>query len=225
MRHLLYLEGVTYPARESARRLELIRRYLSPAFTIEMLIPPDGPAILEEPAHFEQLHRAELRAVAAVKPDACGAIIAAGAVDPNLAVLRDAAHVPVIGPGEASMFLARILGSRLVILTVGPAVVGAKDLIAHAAVRPEFATVRPLATTVRQILADPNAARALIRKAAAEAAREEKADVLYLGAMTLGTLGIAEELSATLGVPVIDPIPVAIHVAQAAALARADTAV
>jgi allantoin racemase len=225
MPHLLYLEGVAYPPAESARRLELVRRHLSPGFTIELLVAPNGPSILEQPADFENLNRAELRAVAGVKPDACGAIIAAGAVDPNLAELRDAARVPVIGPGEASMFLARVLGSRLVILTVEPAVAAAQNLIAHAAIRPEFATVRPLGTTVRKILADPSAARALIRKAAADAVREERADVLFLGAVTLGTLGVAHDISAAVGVPVIDPVPVAIHVAQAAALARAKAAV
>lgn len=220
MPHLLYLEGVTYSAGEVARRLELIRGYLSPGFTIEVLIPPDGPAILERAAEFDQLRRSELRAVAAVNPDACGAIIAAGAVDPNLAELRAAARVPVIGPGEASLFLARIVGSRLVILTVEPAAAAARDLIARAAVRPDVAAVRPLKTTVRSILADPDHGRALIRQAAAAAVREDGADVLYLGAMTLGTLGIAQELAATLDVAVIDPLPVSIHAAEAAARAR-----
>lgn len=220
MPHLLYLEGVTYSAGEVARRLELIRGYLSPGFTIEVLIPPDGPAILERAAEFDQLRRSELRAVAAVNPDACGAIIAAGAVDPNLAELRAAARVPVIGPGEASLFLARIVGSRLVILTVEPAAAAARDLIARAAVRPDVAAVRPLKTTVRSILADPDHGRALIREAAAAAVREDGADVLYLGAMTLGTLGIAQELAATLDVAVIDPLPVSIHAAEAAARAR-----
>lgn len=220
MPHLLYLEGVTYSAGEVARRLELIRGYLSPGFTIEVLIPPDGPAILERAAEFDQLRRSELRAVAAVNPDACGAIIAAGAVDPNLAELRAAARVPVIGPGEASLFLARIVGSRLVILTVEPAAAAARDLIARAAVRPDVAAVRSLKTTVRSILVDPDHGRALIRQAAAAAVREDGADVLYLGAMTLGTLGIAQELAATLDVAVIDPLPVSIHAAEAAARAR-----
>lgn len=47
MPRLLYLEGVTYPAAESSRRLELVRSYLSPGFTLDTLVPPDGPAVLE----------------------------------------------------------------------------------------------------------------------------------------------------------------------------------
>lgn len=222
MRHLLYLEGVAYSAAEVARRRQLLQGYLSPGFAIEMLIPPDGPVVLEQPDDFEQLRRAELRAVAAVSAEAGAAIIAAGAVDPGLAELRAAARVPVIGPGEASLFLARMLGSRLVILTVDPAAGGARDMIARVTARPEVVTVRALKTTVRRILADPDEARALVRRAAAAAVHEDDADVLYLGAMTLGALGVAQEIAAALGVPVIDPIPVSIHAAEAAALARAD---
>jgi Asp/Glu/hydantoin racemase len=170
-RRLLYLEGVTYPGAEVGRRLDLLKGYLGPGFTVEILVPSDGPAVLEQAADFEQLHQAELRAVAAVVPDACGALIAAGAVDPNLAELRAATRLPVIGPGEASLFLARMLGSRLVILTVDPAVAGARNLIASAPVRPAFAAVRPIHTTVRKILADPEAGRTLVREAAAATAR------------------------------------------------------
>jgi allantoin racemase len=219
-RRLLYLEGVTYSGAEAARRLALLNQHLSPGFSIGMLIPPDGPGILERAEDFEQLRRVELRAVAGVNRGECGAIIAAGAVDPNLSELRAAARVPVIGPGEASLFLARILGSRLVILTVEPAASGARHMIDRVTARPPAATVRALPTTVRSILADPDEGRALLRRAAAAAVHEDTADVLYLGAMTLGTLGITEEIAATLGVAVIDPLPVSIHAAEAAALAR-----
>jgi allantoin racemase len=219
-RRLLYLEGVTYSGAEAARRLALLNQHVSPGFSIEMLIPPDGPDILERAEDFERLRRAELRAVAGVPRGECGALIAAGAFDPNLAELRAAAQVPVIGPGEASLFLARILGSRLVILTVEPAAHAARHMIVRVTARPPVATVRALPATVRSILADPDEGRALLRRAAAAAVHEDKADVLYLGAMTLGTLGIAQDLAATLGVPVIDPLPVCVHAAEAAALTR-----
>jgi Asp/Glu/hydantoin racemase len=137
MSHLIYLEAVTgYDAAENARRLALLRSYLSPGFTVDTLRPADGPKILEEPEHFAQMQRAALGAVRSVAPEACGAIIAGGAVDPGLRELRAAARVPVIGPGEASLYLARLLGSRLAILTVEPAVPGAYAMIQNVAAKP-----------------------------------------------------------------------------------------
>ena len=76
-------------------------------------------------------------------------------------------------------------------------------MIARVTSRPEVVTVRALKTTVRRILADPDEARVLVRRAAAAAVHEDNADVLYLGAMTLGALGVAQEIAAALGVPVI----------------------
>jgi len=219
--HLIYLQSVTgYEAKEDARRLEILRSLVRPGFTIEVVVPPDGPKILEAPDDFAQAHRARLAVVRSIAPDACGAIIAAGAVDPGLRDLRAAARVPVIGPGEASLFVARLLGSRLVILTVEPAAAAGREMLRNVAARPEFATVRSMTTTVRKLLADPDAGRRLMREEAAAAVREERADVIYLGSMTQGSLGVAEDLRAQLGVPVIDPLPVSVHAAEEAAAAR-----
>jgi len=221
MPHLIYLESVTgYGPAENARRLEILRALVRPGFTIELLTPPDGPKILEQPGDFEQMQRAALGAVRAIQPSACGAVISAGAVDPGLANLRAVARVPVIGPGEASLFLARLLGSRLAILTVEPAVAGAHAMIQNVRAKPDTVVVRPMQTTVRKILANMDEGRAIMRAAAAAAIREDKADVLYLGSMTQGTLGIAQALRDEFGVPVIDPLPVSIHAAEEAAAAR-----
>lgn len=221
MPHLIYLESVTgYEPREDARRLDLLRSLAGPGVTIEMRKAPGGPAILERQEDFDQAHRAGLAAVRAIAPAECGALIAAGAVDPGLGELRRAARVPVIGPGEASLYLASLLGARLVILTVEPAVAAAHAMIEVVRTRPPVVVVRSLRTTVRKILADPDEGRRLLRHEAAAAVREERADVLYLGSMTQGSLGIASDLRAELGVPVLDPLPVSLHAAEQAAGAR-----
>jgi Asp/Glu/hydantoin racemase len=222
MPHIVYLESVTgYGAAENTRRLEILRGYLRPGFTIELLNPTDGPKILERREDFEQAGRAALAAVTEIGPDRCAAIIAAGAVDPALADLRAAAKVPVIGPGEASLFLARIVASRLVILTVGPAVPAAHAMITNVPARPDTVVVHTMKTTVRKILADLDAGRRFMREEAAAAVREHRADAIYLGSMTQGTLGIAEDLRTQLGLPVLDPLPISVYAAQEAASARA----
>ena len=221
MPHIVYLESVTgYGGAENARRLEILRTFLRPGFTIELLTAPGGPEILERPADFEQAGRAALAAVAEIGPSRCGAIISAGAVDPGLSELRAVARVPVIGPGEASLFLGRLVATRLVILTVEPAVPAALEMIARVPARPGTVVVHTVQTTVRKILADLDAGRRLMREEAAAAVREHGADAIYLGSMTQGTLGIAGDLKAELGVPVLDPLPISVHAAQEAAAAR-----
>jgi len=196
--HIVYLESVTgYSDAENMRRLQLLRSSLRPGFTIELLTTPGGPAILERPQDFEQAGRAASAAVAEIRPSRCRAIISAGAVDPGLAALRAIAAVPVVGPGEASLFLARLLAKRLVILTVEPAVPAAREVIAHVPARPETVIVHTLNTTMR----------------------EHRADAIYLGSMTQGSLGIADDLRAQLGIPVLNPMPVSVYAAQEAAAA------
>jgi|GEM_PF-2716566 len=220
MPHIIYLESVTgYSGAENARRLQLLRSFLRPGFTIELVTTPGGPAILERPQDFEQAGRAACAAVAEIPPSRCRAIISAGAVDPGLDALRAIAAVPVIGPGEASLFLARLVAKRLVILTVGPAVLAARDMIAHVTARPATVIVHTLATTVRKILADLDAGRRLMREEAAAAVREYRADAIYLGSMTQGSLGIADDLRSELDIPVFDPMPVSVYAAQEAAAA------
>jgi Asp/Glu/hydantoin racemase len=221
MPHIVHLESVTgYGDAENARRLEMLRAFLRPGFTIELLTAPGGPQILERPEDFEQAGRAALAVVADIGPSRCGAIVSAGAVDPGLAELRAVAKVPVIGPGEASLFLARLVAKRLVILTVEPAVPAALEMIARVPARPETVVVQRLSTTVRKILADLDAGRRLMREEAAAAVREHRADAIYLGSMTQGTLGIAGDLRSELHVPVLDPLPVSVYAAQEAAAAR-----
>jgi len=221
MSHLIYLESHSgYGPAENERRHAILVSLLRPGFTIEHLMAPEGPRILEQAADFEQFQRAGLAAVRAIGPDACGAIIAAGAVDPGLKNLRAAARVPVIGPGEASLFLARTLGARLTILMSETGVAGAHAMVQAAPAKPETVLVRSLHTTVRKILADMDEGRRIVREAAAAAVREDHADVIYLGSMTQGYLGVASQLRSQLGIPVIDPVSVAVDAAQQAAAAR-----
>jgi len=65
-------------------------------------------------------------------------------------------------------------------------------MIQNVRAKPDTVVVRPMRTTIRKILANMDEGRAIIREAAAAAIREDKADVLYLGSMTQGTLGITK---------------------------------
>lgn len=220
MPKIVYLSGVTYAPEESTRRLELLQTLVRPGFTIEYMTAPGGPRVLEQPDEFEQARVAAVATVRAMRSDSCGAVIWGGAYDPYLADLRAVATLPIIGPGEASLFVARLAGSRLVVLTSEKGAAGVKAMLAQVQARPDTVMVRPMKTTVRTILANMNEARRVIRDAAAAAVRDDKADVLMLGSMTQGTLRIASDLRKEFGVPVLDPLVIAIQAAEQVAGAR-----
>jgi allantoin racemase len=217
---IVFLSGVRYAPEESARRRAVLQGLVRPGFTIEYVGAPDGPGVLEQPAEFEQARAAGIAAVKQMRPDSCGAVIWGGAYDPYLPDLRAAARLPIIGPGEASLFIARLTGSRLAILTSQTGVAGVEAMLARGYARPETVVARPMKTTVRKILADMNEARRVIRDAAAAAVREDRADVLMLGSMTQGTLGIAAELREEFKVPVLDPLVIAVQAAEQVAGSR-----
>lgn len=217
---IVFLSSVRYSPQEATRRLEVLRTLVRPGFTIDYVGAPGGPAVLEQPAEFEQARTAGIAAVKEMRPDSCGAVIWGGAYDPYLPDIRAVARLPIIGPGEASLFVARLVGSRLAVLTSQTGAAGVRGLVARVQARPETVLTRPMNTTVRKILADMTEARRVIRDAAAAAVREDRADVLMLGSMTQGTLGIAEELRRELNIPVLDPLVIAVQAAEQVAGAR-----
>ncbi len=79
------------------------------------------------------------------------------------------------------------------------------------------ALFRAVDVPVLEIHKDPSALRNALAREALAAVREDKADVIVLGCT--GFLGCAEAMRDTLitngfDVPVIDPIPLAVHVAE-----------
>ena len=72
---------------------------------------------------------------------------------------------------------------------------------------------------MRRVVGDLEGGREAVRREARAAVEEDGAGTIMLGAMTLGTLGMAQELRDDLGVPVINPVEAAIHAAVAATAA------
>lgn len=123
--------------------------------------------------------------------------------DPGLLALRERAGVPVTGLAEAAMRAAAARG-RYAIVTGGAAwapmlrrLAFSLDLLAP------LAGIVTVAPTGAQLLADPQAAGALLRQACEEAAALG-ADSVIVGGAALA--GWAERLQPALAVPLIDSV-------------------
>lgn len=124
--------------------------------------------------------------------------------DPGLLALREASRVPVTGLAEASFIEASALG-RFAIVTGGQRWRPMLERLAHALGHAQsLAGVRTVAPTGAQLAEDPAAARALLAGACREAARDFNVQSVIVGGA--GLAGMAADIQADVGVPLIDSV-------------------
>lgn len=204
-----------YRDEEQARRADILVSLLPPGIVIEPVSLP-GPEFLDRAEHFDQAIAAAAEWAQAMPADRYDVLISAGALDPGLPKLRELAPIPVIGPGEASLFVGFLLGKPLSIVTVDEyAVDKAHAFVEQTKVKPQIVSIRSIGFPVRRIVADLDGGRDMLRREVRAAVREDGAGSIMLGAMTLGTLGVAQELRDELGVPVINPLEASVQAAVA----------
>ena len=158
------------------------------------------------------------RAIEAEKAGA-DAIIIDCMGDPGLKPAREVVKIPVLGPAETSMHLAAMLGQKFSVVTVVDTV---KPLTANLAriygVYEKFASVRVIDIPVLELHDRLDELQGRLAKTAQMAVEQDGADVIVLGCT--GFLGCATAIEAHLlaaghDVPVIDPIPTTVCMAEA----------
>ena len=128
------------------------------------------------------------------------AFIIACHCDPNLDVIKDLIDKPVIGIGEASMQIARLLGHRFsIIQTTAESVPIKEALVRKYGLQDFLASVRAPEETAPG-LSDQEKYTAAARAAIAE----DRADVIVLGCA--GLTGLDKGMQDELGVPVLDGV-------------------
>jgi allantoin racemase len=143
------------------------------------------------------------------------AIVIGCYADTALDAARELSPGPVIGPGQASMHVAAMLGERFSILTVLPSVIPMiRRLVKRYAVESHVASILPIDVPVLDL---PKAREESFRRLLVQgrkAINEHGADTIILGCMSMAFDGdLPEELQAELGVPVVNPARIAFDLA------------
>ncbi|NHV96807.1 MAG: hypothetical protein HA494_03340 [Thaumarchaeota archaeon] len=134
--------------------------------------------------------------------------------DPGLDAAREIAEIPVLGPCQASIALASLLASRFSIITVLKNVIPIfRDLAKKYGAADKVVSVRSIEVPVLDLEKKWNEVKAALETQGRAAAEEEKAEAIILGCT--GMIGMARDLQKALGVPVIDPAPAALMMAEA----------
>lgn len=188
------------------------RLVAAPGTEIDAVNPAMGPVSIEgfyDEAFCVPGLITELRAGEARGADAA---IVACFDDPGIDAARAAAAIPVIGICEAAMRLAGFLGHRFTIVTTLPVSLPAMEGLirryamdgrgrARAAGVPVLALEDPASGAVEKV-------RAEIRRAIAE----DGSDCILLGCA--GMADLARDLTAEMGLPVIDGVAAAVKLAE-----------
>ena len=194
-------------------REEMLSAYAWPGTEIAVDCIPGGPESIES-AYDEVLaspYVVEMSLQA--EKEGFDAVIVYCGSDPAVDAAREVVDIPVIGPGKASKLVASDLGYRFSVLTVlESCVVRDREAVYEKGFSHErLASVRAIGIPVSNVRDDMD--RSL--KALIEAGKKcisDGADCIVLSC--LGMAGMGEKLQKELGIPVLDPAPIAIQYAQ-----------
>ena len=164
---------------------------------------------LSIPATAKEIYRCE--------QDGYDAAILGCAGDPGLDAMREiTTKMAVIGPAEASMHTAAMLGHRFSILTVMDSVIPSCYELAHkAGVASKLASARAINVAVLDLAKNKEATLKKIIDVGRLAIEQDHADSLALGCMSMGFLNVAEDIQEALGIPVVNPSKNALRIAEA----------
>lgn len=188
------------------------KSYARPGTEITVVSLEKGPASIESmydeyvsaPWTLEKVKKAEEEGYDAVIIDCMG--------DPALDGARELVEIPVIGPAEASMAMACVIGHRFSVVTVLQNVVPIfHRMVASYGFKDRFASVRYIDIPVLDLDREDEVKRGLAVESR-KAIDEDGADLIILGCT--GMIGMAKELEEELGVPVIDPTAAALKMAE-----------
>ena len=184
------------------------RAAAGPGTAVVAVHPDMGPASIE--SHYDEALAVPglLVQVAAGEAGGADGHVVACFGDPGLDAAREVARGPVVGIAEAGMRTAGYLGRSFGVVTTLQRTTGrAWELAGRYGVREQCRTVRAVEIPVLALETDP-AARSRIAAECADVVATEGCDAIVLGCA--GMADLAAELTARVGVPVVDGVAAAV---------------
>ncbi|MCL6430873.1 MAG: aspartate/glutamate racemase family protein [Anaerolineae bacterium] len=197
---------------------EAYRRAAGPGTEISVASLEWGPASIESYRDHALAVPDILHKAVAAEREGADAVIVDCMGDPGVYAARELVDIPVVGPAEASMHLAAMLGHRFSVLSVldtrAPMM---EDQAARYGLRSRLASVRAFNIPVLALADNRERTLRAVTACAARAVREDGAHVIIPGCT--GLAGFAPLIAAGLAaegceVPVLDPPSVAIKLAE-----------
>jgi allantoin racemase len=201
------------------RNLDDVEPYLREDLEIRHSLLDQGPSSIE--CEFDEALSLPdtIRKAIEAEQSGANAIIIDCMGDPALHACREVVSIPVLGPCQTAMNVASMLGHRFSFITVLDRLRPLIDnLAASYGLSSKYASFQAIDIPVLELVHDLKKLNASLAEKALGAIDEDHADYVILGCT--GFLGCAAAIRAALlkagrDVPVIDPIPLAVHMADA----------
>jgi allantoin racemase len=133
--------------------------------------------------------------------------------NPCIDAAKEASDKPVIGPGEASLYLSLLLGDRVSIISPVDITVPQFRLnVRKMGIEKRISSIRSVRIDVKDLEDDQQVTTTAIMREAKESIEKDGADVVVLGCT--GMAYVADEIQRKLPVPVIEPLNAALKVAE-----------
>ncbi|WP_456396847.1 aspartate/glutamate racemase family protein [Thermococcus sp.] len=133
-------------------------------------------------------------------------------LDPAVDVIRSAVETPAVGPCQASLALASVIGRKIGIVTVSKTAPPLfEELVLKYRMEERVVSIRGIDLSVPEIDANRARTMALLREEISNAIKDG-ADVIVLGCT--GLAGFAEELQKFFSVPILDPVACAVKIME-----------
>jgi allantoin racemase len=208
------MEKTALGAPEVARRREFLRSRAAGA-DVEVRSLSGGPATIESEWEAALVVPELCGAVRRAQQDGFHAVIIGCFSDPGLAALRELVTIPVIGPGSAAIHVAAQLGTRIGVIS--PLEGGSGRVAARfraLGCGDLFGSVRSIGMSVLDVARQREAVLDRLEQVGRAAIQEDRVDALVLGCMSMGFLGITDEMTKRLEIPVVNPVTAALKTAE-----------
>jgi len=202
---------------EMNRRENLLQSWAFSNAKVEVVGVSEGPASIESKYEEYLSIPAASKKIYQLEKEGYDAVILGCAGDPGLDGIREITNdMLVTGPGQSSMQLAVMLGKKFSVLTVEESAVDIFTELAYkAGVKNRLSSVKSLDIPVLDLSDNKEQVINKLIKKGQTAVKEDRADVLILGCMSLGFLEVAEKIEDQLDVPVINPSKTSLKITEA----------
>lgn len=202
-------------AEELERRRKILQRHAQKETIVGITDLESGPSSIES-AYEEYLSVPGTveKAIQAEKDGVDGVIVGCFG-DPGLEALREMVRIPVVGPGETAMHVASLLGRKFSIVTVLDSVVPSLERLARVVgLDQRLASVRAVNIPVLELRQNINSTTKRMMEESQKAIREDSADVIVLGCMSMAFMSVSEMMQKSLGIPVVNPALVSLTILE-----------
>jgi len=201
--------------KEVQRRERLMNEWTFEGTEVDVRDVATGPTSIESAYEEAQSIPVTLDLIMQVEREGYDAAIIGCFGDPGLEAARELVDMPVIGPCESSLLLAAGLGHKFSILTIYDSLVASQEHMAHkVGVLAKLASVRATNIAVLDLMLDMDRTLKTIIEIGGTCVKEDRADALMLGCMTMSFLEVAESVTEEIGVPVINAGKAALKAAE-----------